>query len=117
MLFDLRATHSFISDVCVDYLRLPVSKLPCLLVVSTPTSRSLATNFVCLQAPQNLRKQTSSHRFSCSTSSKETLAWISAKCVTFDCTRKTLSFSSDLPPIMGSVTRESYTSQKYLVLY
>lgn len=46
LLFDSRATHSFIYHVCVFYLRLSVSELPFLLVVSTPTSRSLATNYV-----------------------------------------------------------------------
>lgn len=40
-----------------------------------------------------------------------------ANLVILDCTRKTLSFSSDLSPSIGRLTKESHTMQKYLTLY
>ncbi|XP_027912150.1 uncharacterized protein LOC114171136 [Vigna unguiculata] len=38
VLYDSRATYSFVSDACVKKLGLPVCELQCELVVSTPTS-------------------------------------------------------------------------------
>ena len=48
MLYDSRATHSFISHYCVDKLGLPVSELPYMLIVSTPTGKPVKTCQCCL---------------------------------------------------------------------
>ena len=48
MLYDSRATHFFISHNCVDRLGLPVSKLPYMLMVSTPTGKLVKTCQCCL---------------------------------------------------------------------
>ena len=48
VLFDSGATHSFISCLCVEKLKLSVSSLNKDLVVETPTSGSVLTSDVCL---------------------------------------------------------------------
>ena len=48
VLFDYGATHSFISCLCVEKLKLSVSSLNKDLVVETPTSGSMLTSNVCL---------------------------------------------------------------------
>ena len=48
MLFDSRATHSFISNACVGRLSLEKRDLGCELLVSTPSSSQVATSSVCI---------------------------------------------------------------------
>ena len=43
VLYDLGATHSFISHSCVTALQLSISKLPYGLLVSTPTNKPIIT--------------------------------------------------------------------------
>ena len=47
-MYDLGATHSFISRNCVTTLQLPVSELPYDLLVSTPTNKPIRTSLVCM---------------------------------------------------------------------
>nr|KYP38781.1 Transposon Ty3-I Gag-Pol polyprotein [Cajanus cajan] len=47
----LGATHSFISNDCVQHLQLPISSLENNLIVSTPTNKSVIANKVCLDCP------------------------------------------------------------------
>jgi len=47
VLYDLGATHSFISHECVKHLKLLVSLLPYDLIVSTPTNVSVTTSLTC----------------------------------------------------------------------
>jgi len=51
VLYDSNATHSFISNDGVKHLELPISSLDTSLVVSTPTSKFVITNKVCLNCP------------------------------------------------------------------
>jgi len=48
VVYDSDATHSFISNKCVQHLALSISILDTILVVSTPTNRYVITNKVCL---------------------------------------------------------------------
>ena len=47
LLYDSRATHSFVSNACVERLGLPVGKLQCELAVSTPVSGLVRTSSLC----------------------------------------------------------------------
>jgi len=51
VLFDSGATHSFISDECARRLNLEKRELGCELIVSTPTSRQIAANAICVGLP------------------------------------------------------------------
>ncbi|XP_047165452.1 uncharacterized protein LOC124834726 [Vigna umbellata] len=51
VLFDSRATHSFVSEACVQELGLPVRELQYDLVVSTPTSELVKTSSMCSRCP------------------------------------------------------------------
>ena len=51
VLFDSRATHSFVSSLCVDELGLPVRELHFELLVSTPASEIVSTSVVCAECP------------------------------------------------------------------
>ncbi|XP_017413022.1 uncharacterized protein LOC108324592 [Vigna angularis] len=51
VLFDSGATHSFVSDACVERLGLTVGELQCDLVVSTPTTGLVRTSLVCARYP------------------------------------------------------------------
>jgi len=54
VLFDFGATHSFISYLCVEKLKLYVSSLNKDLVVETPTSGSVLTSNVCLNCSMEI---------------------------------------------------------------
>jgi len=47
VLYDLGATHSFISHECVKHLKLPISLLPYDLTMSTPTNVPVTTSLAC----------------------------------------------------------------------
>ena len=49
LLFDLGATHSFVSKECMRRLGLVVHDLGCELTISTPASGQVSTNSVCAQ--------------------------------------------------------------------
>jgi len=49
VLYDSGATHSFVSDACVEKLGLSVCELQCKLVVSTPASGLVRTSSLCAQ--------------------------------------------------------------------
>ncbi|XP_014502207.1 uncharacterized protein LOC106762688 [Vigna radiata var. radiata] len=50
-LFDSEATHSFVSEACVERLGLVVRELQCDLVVSTPVAGLVRTSNVCSRCP------------------------------------------------------------------
>nr|KYP59642.1 hypothetical protein KK1_015078 [Cajanus cajan] len=51
VLYDSGATHSFISNDCVQHFQLSVSSLETNLIVLTPTNKSVVANKVCLDCP------------------------------------------------------------------
>ncbi|XP_017420298.1 uncharacterized protein LOC108330321 [Vigna angularis] len=51
VLFDSGATHSFVSEACVERLGLIVGELHCDLVVSTPTTGLVRTSLLCARCP------------------------------------------------------------------
>ena len=51
VLYDSGATHSFVSNACVERLGLPVCELQCELAVSTPTSGLVSTSSLCARCP------------------------------------------------------------------
>ena len=51
VLYDSRATHSFVSDACVKKLGLPVCELQCELAVSTPTLGLFRMSSLCARCP------------------------------------------------------------------
>ena len=54
MLFDSRATHSFVSNECVGRLGLAMRELECELIVATPAFREVSTTFVCVGCPMEV---------------------------------------------------------------
>ena len=51
MLYDSGATHSFVSNACVERLDLPVCELQCELAVSTPASSLVRKSSLCARCP------------------------------------------------------------------
>ena len=51
VLYDSGATHSFVSNACVERLGLSVCELQCELAVSTPTSGLVRTSSLCARCP------------------------------------------------------------------
>jgi len=51
VLYDFGATHSFVSNACVERLQLPVRELQCELAVSTPPSSLVRTSSLCARCP------------------------------------------------------------------
>jgi len=51
VLYDSKATHSFVSESYVQRLGLPVCELQCDLVVSTPASGLVRTSSLCARCP------------------------------------------------------------------
>jgi len=51
VLYDSRATHSFVLDDCVKRLGLPMCELQCELAVSTPASGLVRTSSLCVRCP------------------------------------------------------------------
>ena len=51
VLYDSGATHSFVSNACVEHLGLPVCELQCELAVSTPASGLVRMSSLCARCP------------------------------------------------------------------
>jgi len=54
VLFDSRATHSFVSNECVRRLRLTMRELGCELLVATPASGEVSTTSMCVGCPMEV---------------------------------------------------------------
>jgi len=54
VLFDSRATHSFVSNECVRRLGLTMRELRCELIVATPTFREVSTTSMCVGCPMEV---------------------------------------------------------------
>ena len=58
VLYDLGATHSFISRSCVTTLQLPIFELRYDLLVSTPMNKPIRTSQVCFNLPFHIECRT-----------------------------------------------------------
>ena len=54
VLYDSGATHSFVSNACVERLGLPVRELQCELAVSTPSWGLVMTSSLCARCPKKV---------------------------------------------------------------
>jgi len=54
VLFDLGATHSFVSNECMGRLELAMRELECELIVATPASGEVSTTSVCVGCPMEV---------------------------------------------------------------
>jgi len=57
VLYDSRATHSFMSETCVQRLGLLVCELQCDLMVSTPVSNMVRTLSLCVRCPVEVERR------------------------------------------------------------
>ena len=58
VLYDSNATHSFISHDCIGRLGLSASKMPYVLLVSTPTVKPVRTRLCCLKCQFHINGRT-----------------------------------------------------------
>ncbi|XP_027941153.1 uncharacterized protein LOC114194949 [Vigna unguiculata] len=54
VLYDLGATHSFVSNECVSRFELEMCELGCELIVATSASGEVSTTFVCVGCPMEV---------------------------------------------------------------
>ena len=58
VLYDLGASHFFVSRDCMSALQLPISELPYELLVSTPTNKPIKTNHICMNVSLRIEGRT-----------------------------------------------------------
>lgn len=96
MLYDSRATHSFISFDCVKSLDLLVSSLPYEFVVSTPTYKLVTTSIACFDCSVMVDDKTFSMNLICLPLSHLDVLlgmdWLSSNDVILNSKNKTLNF-------------------------
>ncbi|XP_027936140.1 uncharacterized protein LOC114191157 [Vigna unguiculata] len=107
VLFDSRATHSFVLESCVRELGLPVCELLFDLVVSTPTSWLVRTSSVCARSPVEVEGRVYKVNLICFPLQGLDVIlgmdWLSANRVLIDCREKKLLFSnSEEPELLSS---------------
>ncbi|XP_027936277.1 uncharacterized protein LOC114191305 [Vigna unguiculata] len=123
VLFDSGATHSFVSESCVQELGMPVCELLFDLVVSTPTSGLVRTSSVCARFPVEVEGRVYKVNLICLPLQGLDVIlgmdWLSANHVLIDCREKKLLFSnSEDPELLSShgVMKEIWDdAQCYLV--
>ncbi|XP_020203731.1 uncharacterized protein LOC109789234 [Cajanus cajan] len=100
ILFDLGATHSFISLDCIHRLRLVVDELDVCLVVSTPMLNFVTTSECCLRCPIELFGQRYRVNLIClplvGLDVILGMDWLLANRVLIDCARKELIFADEM---------------------
>ena len=96
VLYDSRATHSFVSDDCVKCLGLPVCELQCELAVSTLASRLVTMSSLCARCPVKVERRRYKVNLIClPLQDLEVILgmdWLSANRVLIDCQEKRLLF-------------------------
>ena len=101
VLYDSGATHSFISELCVGMLDLPISELPYELLVSTPTGDKVLTSTICLNCPIIFYHYTSTVDLICMPMTGIDVIlgmnWLSANHILLDCHNKAIRFPLDRP--------------------
>ncbi|XP_027905762.1 uncharacterized protein LOC114165311 [Vigna unguiculata] len=97
VLFDSEATHSFISDVYVERLKLVTRDLGCELLVSTPSSGQVATSSVCVGCSMEVASRGFKVNLVCLPLEGLDVIlgmdWLSNNHVIIDCGRRSLVFS------------------------
>ncbi|XP_017431916.1 uncharacterized protein LOC108339289 [Vigna angularis] len=98
VLFDSGATHSFVSEACVERLGLVVKELQCDLVVSTLASRLVRMSTVCSRGPIEVEGRRFRVNLIClPLQGLEVILgmdWLSANHILIDCGNKDLIFPS-----------------------
>jgi len=107
VLFDSRATNSFVSESCVRDLGLLVCELPFDLVVSTPASGLVRTSSVCVRCPVEVEGHVYKVNLICLPLQGLDVIlgmdWLSANHVLIDCQEKKLLFSNlEEPELLSS---------------
>ncbi|XP_027338052.1 uncharacterized protein LOC113851987 [Abrus precatorius] len=102
VLYDSGASHSFISEVCVKQINLPVTVLPYELIVSTPGSAPIITTKACLNCPITIENRNFFVNLFClpliDLEVILGLDWLSANHVLLDCHHRTISFDNHVKP-------------------
>ncbi|XP_027338092.1 uncharacterized protein LOC113852031 [Abrus precatorius] len=108
VLFDLDATHSFISVDCMKSLDLYVTELSCNVVVTTPTGKPVVTSWVCLGCSIMVHAREFEVDFICLSLSQLDVIlgmdWLAANHVLLDYREKTLIFGAtmvEVPRLMS----------------
>ncbi|XP_027343096.1 uncharacterized protein LOC113855664 [Abrus precatorius] len=100
VLFDSSSTHPFVSLDCISCLKLPVSSLPCTVVVSTPTDQLVVTSHLDIVLGMD---------------------WLSSNHILLNCKEKTLIFdakvSGDSRFLSGSDSRSMNNAKAFMVLF
>jgi len=98
VLYDSRATHSFVSESCVQELGLLVSELQFDLVVSMPASGLVKTSSVCVRCPVEVEGHMFKVNLICLPLQGLDVIlgmdWLSANRILIDCQEKKLLFSN-----------------------
>ena len=96
IVFDLGATHSFISLECVDRLKLLVTVLPFDLLVATPANKILIANNACLRCPVVIEGRTYHANLLCLPLKDLDVIlgmdWLSRHHILLDCAQRTVVF-------------------------
>nr|KYP31810.1 hypothetical protein KK1_047687 [Cajanus cajan] len=98
VLYDSGATHSFISNDCVQHLQLSVSSLENNLIVSTPTNKYVIANKVCLDCLIFIGDRKFLVNLICLPLSQLDVIlgmdWLSSNHVLLNCAEKSIMFSN-----------------------
>ncbi|XP_027357452.1 uncharacterized protein LOC113866852 [Abrus precatorius] len=101
VLFDSGVTHSFVSMDCVNCLGLPISSLPCNVVVPTPTTKLVVNSSVCLGCSVMIHCRNFCMDLICLPLSQLDVVfgmkWLSSNRVLLDYKKKALIFGDDIP--------------------
>ena len=96
VLYDSGATHSFVSNACVERLGLLVCELQCELVVSTPASGLVRTSSLCARLPVEIEGRRYRVNLICLPLQELEVIlgmdWLSANRILIDCREKKLLF-------------------------
>jgi len=96
VLFDSRATHSFVSNECVRRLGLVMRELECELIVATPTSGEVSTTSVCVWCPMEVASRRFKLNLICLPIEGLDVIlgmdWLSSNHVVIDCGRRRVVF-------------------------
>ncbi|XP_027915702.1 uncharacterized protein LOC114175132 [Vigna unguiculata] len=124
VLYDSRATHSFVSDKCVKRLGLSMCELQCELVVSTPASGLVRTSSLCAKFLVEVEGRKYKVNLICLPLQEFEVIlgwdWLSANHILIYCREKKLLFpSSEEPKLLSShgVMKELHDSAQCFMIF